>query len=88
LAPAATTEGEPPPVTRAEAMVIRDDIPGIGRRVAEQIVAEVGADIAQFHSAAHLASWAKRSPGNHARAGKHKTASVGTSNTWLRSTLV
>jgi hypothetical protein len=43
--PAATTDGTLPPVTWAEAIEIWDDIPGIGRRVAEQIVAEVGVDL-------------------------------------------
>ena len=85
---AASTEGAPPPLTWAEAITIWDDIPGIGRRVAEQIVAEVGIEMEQFPTADHLASWAKLSPGNHERAGKRKTASVGKGNNWLRSTLV
>lgn len=33
-------------------------IPGIGRRTAEIIVAEVGVDLARFPTAGHLASWA------------------------------
>ncbi len=84
----ALTNGTPPPMTWAEAIAIWDDIPGIGRRVAEQIVAEVGVDMAQFENAAHLASWAKLCPGNHESAGKRKTARVGKGNNWLRSTLV
>ncbi len=72
----------------AEAVEIWDEIPGIGRRVAEQLVAEVGVDMSQFRSAAHLASWAKLCPGNHESAGKRKTASIGKGNNWLRSTLV
>lgn len=72
----------------AEAVEIWDEIPGIGRRVAEQLVAEVGVDMRQFRSAAHLASWAKLCPGNHESAGKRKTASIGKGNNWLRSTLV
>jgi transposase len=76
------------PITWSEAVAIWDDIPGIGRRVAEQLVAEVGVDLVQFRSAAHLASWAKLCPGNHESAGKRKTVSVGKGNNWLRSTLV
>lgn len=72
----------------AEAVEIWDTIPGIGRRVAEQLVAEVGVNLEPFRSAAHLASWAKLCPGNHESAGKRKTVRVGKGNNWLRSTLV
>jgi hypothetical protein len=33
-------------------------IPGIGRRVAEVVIAEIGVDMGRFPTAAHLASWA------------------------------
>jgi transposase len=33
-------------------------IPGISQRAAETVVAEIGADMEQFPSAGHLASWA------------------------------
>ena len=33
-------------------------IPGVGEKVAQVIVAETGADMSRFPSAAHLASWA------------------------------
>ncbi len=80
--------GTPAAITWQEAITIWDEIPGIGRRVAEQIVAEVGIDLAQFRSAAHLASWAKLCPGTHESAGKRKPVSIGKGNNWLRSTLV
>lgn len=83
-----SSEGTTTSLNWAEAVEIWDTIPGIGRRVAEQLVAEVGVDMGQFRSAAHLASWAKLCPGNHESAGKRKTASVGKGNNWLRSTLV
>jgi len=40
-------------------------IPGIGKRVAEVVVAEIGVDMSRFPTAAHLASWAGLCPGNH-----------------------
>jgi transposase len=83
-----TSEVPPSALTWSEAITIWDEIPGIGRRVAEQIVAEVGVDLAQFRSAAHLASWAKLCPGTHESAGKRTSASIGKGNNWLRSTLV
>jgi transposase len=86
-APAALDQALPR-LTWAEAITIWDDIPGIGQRVAEQIVAEVGIELEQFPSASHLASWAKLCPGNHQSGGKRKTASVGKGNNWLRSTLI
>ena len=38
-------------------------IPGIGKRVAEVVVAEIGVDMGRFPTAAHLASWAGLCPG-------------------------
>lgn len=85
---AANSTDAPTPLSWAEAVEIWDEIPGIGRRVAEQLVAEVGVDMEQFHSAAHLASWAKLCPGNYESAGKRKSASIGKGNNWLRAALV
>ena len=40
-------------------------IPGVKQDSAATIVAEIGADMRQFPSSAHLASWAGICPGNH-----------------------
>ena len=42
-----------------------DEIPGVNRRVAEVIAAEIGPDVKPFPSAAHLASWCGLCPGNN-----------------------
>jgi transposase len=70
------------------AVQLWDEVPGIGRRVAEQLVAEIGTDMHRFPSARHLASWAKLAPGNYERAGKRYSAAIGKGNTWVRSTLI
>lgn len=71
-----------------EALVRVDAIPGVGRRVAEQVLAEIGTDMSRFPTAAHLASWARVCPGNNESAGKRKSGATGHGNPWLRSTLV
>ena len=71
-----------------QARAIWDSIPGIGPRVAEQLVAEIGTDLERFADAAHLASWAKLCPGNNESAGKRRSASIGRGNQWLRTSLV
>lgn len=63
-------------------------IPGVGRVLAEVIVAEIGFDMSRFPSAAHLASWAKVCPGNNESAGKRKSGRTGEGNKYLRSALV
>jgi len=65
-----------------------DTIPGIGKRNAEIIVAEIGVDMAQFPTPAHLASWAGLCPGNNESAGKHKSTKTRVGNPWLTSALV
>ena len=47
-----------------------DTIPGVNRRSAEVILAEIGTDMSRFPSANHLASWAGQCPGNNEAAGK------------------
>jgi transposase len=48
-------------------------IPGVGRRTAEVILAEIGTDMTQFPTAGHLASWAGQCPGNDQSAGKRRS---------------
>jgi transposase len=54
----------------AAALALVQTVPGIGPRVAEVIVAELGVAMSQFESAAHAAAWAGMAPGNHESAGK------------------
>jgi len=65
-----------------------DTIPGVGRRVGEDTLAEIGTDMSQFPTDRHACSWAKVCPGNHRTAGKAKREHVGGGNPWLRATLV
>jgi len=65
-----------------------DQIPGIGRIGAQEIIAETGVDMSRFPSHGHLASWAKVCPGNNESAGKRRSGRTGKGNPWLRSTLV
>jgi transposase len=71
-----------------EDLELLDTIPGVGRRAAEEILAETGTDINRFPTAAHLASWAGMSPGNNKSAGKNKSGRTTKGNKSLRSTLV
>ncbi len=71
-----------------EEIALLDTIPGVGRETAEAIIAEIGVDMTQFPSAAHLASWAGMCPGNHESAGKRKSGKTRKGSRWLRATLV
>jgi transposase len=62
-------------------------IPGIGKRTAEVIVAEIGVDMSRFPSAGHLASWAGMCPGNHESAGKRRSGRARKGDAALRSAL-
>lgn len=94
-APAAAiaTSGDAPlpvvaPLSWEEAVVLLDTLPGVNRRGAEMLLAEIGADMSRFPSAAHLASWAKVAPGNNESAGKHYSGATGHGNRWLRTGIV
>lgn len=66
-----------------------DSIPGIAARTAEQILSEIGTDIAaRFPSAAHLCSWVGLVPGHNESAGKRKTSKTRKGNKYLRSALI
>ena len=58
-------------------------IPGVQRRTAEVIIAEIGADMTVFPSAKHLASWAGQCPGNDQSAGKRRSGKTRHGSKWL-----
>ncbi|GAX90077.1 IS110 family transposase [Effusibacillus lacus] len=71
-----------------EDLELLDTIPGVARRTAETIAAEIGTDMDQFPSAAHLCSWAGLCPGQNESAGKRKSGKTRKGNKRLRSALV
>ena len=65
-----------------------DHIPGVGRRPAAVLLAEIGLDMSRFPTAANLASWAGLCPGQHESAGKRAAARTRPGNKWLRTALI
>jgi transposase len=63
-------------------------IPGVGQRVAEILIAELGVDMTRFPTARHVAAWAGMAPGNHESAGKRLSGTTRKGSPWLRSALV
>ncbi len=65
-----------------------ETIPGVGRRAAEIVVAEMGTDLSRFPSVGHLAAWAGVAPGNNESAGKRRSGKTRKGNPHLRTLLV
>lgn len=64
-----------------------DEIPGVGPRAAQIILAEVGLDLTQFPTAAHLVSWPKLSPRTIQSSLRTRSGRTGKGNPYLKGAL-
>ncbi len=64
-----------------------DEIPGIGQRAAQVLIAELGLNMAQFPTPAHLVSWAKLSPQTIQSGPKTKAGKTGKGNRYVKGIL-
>ena len=74
------------PFTEEQALL--QTIPGVGRRLAETILSEVGTDMSRFPTAGHLGSWAGLCPGMNESGGKNRSGKTTKGSPWLRTALV
>jgi transposase len=68
-------------------IALLDSIPGVDKRAAEMLLAEIGPDMSRFPTDAHLASWGGMCPGQRESAGKKHSAATRKGSKWLRGTL-
>ena len=71
----------------AAAVELLCTIPGVQRRTAESVLAEIGTDMSRFPSERHLASWAGQCPGNDRSAGKRRSGKTRHGSKWLDTAL-
>jgi transposase len=67
---------------------VLDSVPGVSRRTAEVLLAEIGTDMTRFPTHRHLASWAGMCPGNKESAGKRLSGKTRKGSPWLKSGLI
>lgn len=65
-----------------------DTIPGVNRRAAENVLAEIGADMHPFATAGQLVSWAGICPGHYTSAGRQPHGTIRKGNHWLGRAIV
>lgn len=83
-----TTSTPPRGLRLSRSVTLLMGIPGISRRTAEVIVAEIGGDMSPFADSHKLAAWAGLCPGNNESAGKRRSGRVRQGDRWLRAALV
>lgn len=71
-----------------KAIELLQTIPGVGERIAQVVVSEIGVEMNRFPTDRHLASWAGMCPGNHESGGKRKSGKTTKGNVHLRTALV
>jgi len=76
------------PLTWEEAVALLDTIPGVNRKTAENMLAEMGLNMGQFPTDKHLASWAGLAPGNRQSGGKRYSGRTRKGNRTLSSVTV
>lgn len=72
----------------APARTLLMTIPGVKHRTADVLIAEIGADVRPFPSAAHLCSWSGLCPGHEESAGKRRSGRTRHGNRALRTALI
>ena len=72
----------------SEAYELLQTVPGMQAEAAATVLAEVGADVQAFPSAAKLSSWAGVCTGNNESAGKRKSSHTTKGNPYLREVLL
>jgi transposase len=80
-------EGQDPAAAPLPALDRLDEVPGIGRRGAQIILAEIGLDMTRFPTAGHLVSWAKLCPATIQSGAKTKNGKTGKGDPYLKGVL-
>jgi len=75
-------------LTWAKSIELLDSAPGVDKRAAEIVLAEIGIDMGQFPSANHLTAWAGLAPGNNQSGSKRRRAKTREGNRNLREVMV
>lgn len=75
-------------LTWEEAVTLLDTIPGVNRKIAEDMLAEMGLDMSQYPKDNHLTSWSGLAPGNRQSGGKRYSGRTRKGNRILSSIMV